>query len=207
MSEPHATTSALPPDLLLQAYSQGMFPMAMESGELGWFSPDPRGIIPIQGFHIPHGMKKLLRECPFDIRFDTAFATVMHGCAMRESTWINEAIMRSYIRLHELGYAHSVEAWQDRRLVGGLYGVSIGGAFFGESMFSRVSGASKVALCSLVRRLNDRGYRLLDTQWITEHLRMFGAREIPRQDYMHRLRSALRLDCDFNDSPRGSAIG
>lgn len=200
MSEPHSTTNALPPDLLLQAYSQGMFPMAMESGELGWFSPDPRGIIPIQGFHIPHGMKKLLREAPFDIRINTAFATVMRGCALRETTWISEAIMRSYIRLHELGYAHSVEAWQDRRLVGGLYGVSIGGAFFGESMFSRVSGASKVALCTLVQRLNDRGYRLLDTQWSTTHLRMFGACEIPRHEYMHRLRAALRLDCDFADA-------
>jgi leucyl/phenylalanyl-tRNA--protein transferase len=199
MSEPHAIANALPPDLLLQAYSQGMFPMAMESGELGWFSPDPRGIIPIQGFHVPHGMKKLLREEPFEIRINTAFATVMRGCAQRDTTWISDTIFRSYVRLHELGYAHSVETWQGRRLVGGLYGVALGAAFFGESMFSREPGASKFALCSLVKRLEERGYTLLDTQWVTEHLRMFGACEIARAEYMHRLRQALKRECRFTD--------
>ena len=197
MSEPHANANVLPPDLLLQAYAQGMFPMAMESGELGWFSPDPRGVIPIQGFHIPHGMKKLLRDHPFEIRINTAFTTVMRGCAQRETTWISNTILRSYVRLHELGYAHSVETWHGNRLVGGLYGVAVGGAFFGESMFSRESGASKVALCALVKRLDERGFTLLDTQWVTEHLRMFGACEIPRTEYMQRLRVALRRDCGF----------
>ena len=207
MSEPHATAHALPPDLLLQAYAQGMFPMAMESGELGWFSPDPRGIIPITGFHVPHGMKKLLRDVPFEIRINTAFTTVMRGCAQRDTTWINDAIVRSYVRLHELGYAHSVEAWQGRRLAGGLYGVAIGGAFFGESMFSREAGASKFALCALVQRLDARGFKLLDTQWVTEHLRMFGACEISRSEYLHRLRGALKLDCSFADEDYKSSSG
>jgi leucyl/phenylalanyl-tRNA---protein transferase len=199
MSDRQEQLSVLPPDLLLQAYSQGMFPMAMESGELGWFSPDPRGVIPIRGFHIPHGMHKLLRDAPFEIRINTAFTTVMRGCAKRETTWISDTILRSYVRLHELGFAHSVEAWQGRKLAGGLYGVAIGGAFFGESMFSKESGASKLALHALVRRLEIRGFTLLDTQWVTGHLRMFGAYEITRSEYMHRLRLALKLDCRFVD--------
>src|SRR5687768_461745 len=190
MSDRHENLSVLPPDLLLQAYAQGMFPMAMESGELGWFSPDPRGVIPIRDFHVPHGMKKLLRDSPYQIRINTAFATVMRGCAKRETTWISDTILRSYVRLHELGFAHSVEAWHGRRLAGGLYGVAIGGAFFGESMFSKDPGASKVALHALVQRLDVRGFTLLDTQWVTGHLRMFGAYEITRSEYMHRLRLA-----------------
>ncbi len=199
MSDRHENAAVLPPDLLLQAYAQGMFPMAMESGELGWFSPDPRGIIPIRDFHVPHGMKKLLRDAPFEIRINTAFTTVMRGCAKRETTWISDTILRSYVRLHELGFAHSVEAWQGRRLAGGLYGVSIGGAFFGESMFSLEPGASKFALHALVNRLEERGFTLLDTQWVTGHLRMFGAHEISRADYMQRLRQALKLECRFAD--------
>jgi leucyl/phenylalanyl-tRNA--protein transferase len=199
MSDRQEQLSVLPPDLLLQAYSQGMFPMAMESGELGWFSPDPRGVIPIRGFHVPHGMKKLLRDAPFEIRINTAFTTVMRGCARRETTWISDTILRSYVRLHELGFAHSVEAWQGRKLAGGLYGVAIGGAFFGESMFSKEAGASKLALHALVQRLEVRGFTLLDTQWVTGHLRMFGAYEITRSEYMHRLRLALKLDCRFVD--------
>ncbi|HWB05772.1 MAG TPA: leucyl/phenylalanyl-tRNA--protein transferase [Verrucomicrobiales bacterium] len=199
MSDRQENLAVLPPDLLLQAYAQGMFPMAMESGELGWFSPDPRGIIPIRDFHVPHGMKKLLRDAPFQIRINSAFATVMRGCANRDTTWISDTILRSYVRLHELGFAHSVEAWQGRRLVGGLYGVAIGGAFFGESMFSREPGASKIALHALVRRLDDRGFTLLDTQWVTGHLRTFGAHEIPRSEYMQRLRAALKQDCRFVD--------
>jgi leucyl/phenylalanyl-tRNA---protein transferase len=197
MSDRLENISLLPPDLLLQAYSQGMFPMAMESGELGWFSPDPRGVIPIKDFHVPHGMKRLLRDAPFQIRINTAFVSVMRGCAERESTWISDTILRSYTRLHELGWAHSVEAWQGNHLAGGLYGVSIGGAFFGESMFSRVPGASKFALHALVQRLAAARFTLLDTQWVTEHLRMFGAYEIPRREYLHRLQAALQLDCSF----------
>lgn len=197
MSSRMENISLLPPDLLLQAYSQGMFPMSMESGELGWFSPDPRGIIPIREFHVPHGMKRLLRDSPFQIRINTAFVSVMRGCAERESTWISNMILRSYTHLHELGWAHSVEVWQGNQLAGGLYGVAIGGAFFGESMFSRVSGASKVALHALVQRLDEAGFTLLDTQWVTEHLRMFGAYEISRREYLHRLEEALRLERQF----------
>lgn len=171
--------------------------MAMEDGEIGWFSPDPRGVIPLEGFHLPHGLKRLLRRHPFEIRINTAFAHVLEGCASREETWIDPTIHRSYTRLHELGFAHSVEAWREGNLVGGLYGVSLGGAFFGESMFHRESGASKVALHALVERLRARHFTLLDIQWTTPHLLGFGAREIPRSDYLHQLAEAIRLDRSF----------
>lgn len=195
---PSRDTAIIAPDLLLEAYAGGMFPMAMENGEMGWFSPDPRGIIPIKEFHIPHGLKKVLRNNPFEVRIDTAFGSVMKGCADRESTWISDMIHRSYVKLHELGFAHSVEIWQDNTLVGGLYGLAMGGAFFGESMFSRVPNASKVALAHLVRRLDERGFVLLDTQWVTEHLTQFGAHEIPRSTYLKRLNKALNLHCSFS---------
>ena len=200
MSRPQSQPPEAPliaPDLLLEAYAGGMFPMAMENGEMGWFSPDPRGIIPIKEFHIPHGLKKVLRKNPFEVRINTAFSTVMRGCADRESTWISDMILRSYVKLHELGFAHSVEVWQDDVLAGGLYGISMGGAFFGESMYSRVPNASKVALTALVERLEKRGYVLLDTQWVTEHLTQFGAHEIPRATYLKRLNKALDLRCAF----------
>lgn len=195
---PSRDTAIIAPDLLLEAYAGGMFPMAMENGEMGWFSPDPRGIIPIKEFHIPHGLKKVLRNNPFDVRIDTAFGAIMKGCADRESTWISDMIHRSYVKLHELGFAHSVEIWQDNALVGGLYGLAMGGAFFGESMFSRVPNASKVALATLVSRLDERGFVLLDTQWVTEHLTQFGAHEIPRSTYLKRLNKALNLHCSFS---------
>lgn len=195
---PSRDTAIIAPDLLLEAYAGGMFPMAMENGEMGWFSPDPRGIIPIKEFHIPHGLKKVLRNNPFDVRIDTAFGAIMKGCADRESTWISDMIHRSYVKLHELGFAHSVEIWQDNTLVGGLYGLAMGGAFFGESMFSRVPNASKVALATLVSRLDERGFVLLDTQWVTEHLTQFGAHEIPRSTYLKRLNKALNLHCSFS---------
>lgn len=197
MAEPHETPADIPPDLLLQAYASGLFPMSMENGELGWFSPDPRGVIPIADFHIPHGLARKLKANPFEIRTDTDFSGVMKACSERESTWISEVIHRSYTRLHELGYAHSVETWRDGRLVGGLYGVALGGAFFGESMFSRETDASKVALVWLVRRLEQRGFTLLDTQWVTDHLRRFGAHEIPRAEYLTRLEAALTRECIF----------
>ena len=195
---PSRDTAIIAPDLLLEAYAGGMFPMAMENGEMGWFSPDPRGIIPIKEFHIPHGLKKVLRNNPFEVRIDTAFGAIMKGCADRESTWISDMIHRSYVKLHELGFAHSVEIWQDNSLVGGLYGLAMGGAFFGESMFSRVPNASKVALAHLVSRLDERGYVLLDTQWVTEHLTQFGAHEIPRTTYLKRLNKALNLHSSFS---------
>jgi leucyl/phenylalanyl-tRNA--protein transferase len=195
---PSRDTAIIAPDLLLEAYAGGMFPMAMENGEMGWFSPDPRGIIPIKEFHIPHGLKKVLRNNPFEVRIDTAFGAIMKGCADRESTWISDMIHRSYVKLHELGFAHSVEIWQDNTLVGGLYGLAMGGAFFGESMFSRVPNASKVALATLVSRLDARGFVLLDTQWVTEHLTQFGAHEIPRTTYLKRLNKALNLHSSFS---------
>ncbi|MEM0896959.1 MAG: leucyl/phenylalanyl-tRNA--protein transferase [Verrucomicrobiota bacterium] len=186
------------PDFLLQAYRLGIFPMAMEeSGEIGWFSPDPRGIIPLDDFHVPHGLTRTLRKQPFEIRFDTAFAEVMDGCAERETTWIDDTVRASYLELHDRGYAHSVEAWERGELVGGLYGVSLGGAFFGESMFHRVTDASKVALVALVERLRERGFQLLDTQWTTPHLETFGAVEVPKAEYLRRLHQALALKIQF----------
>ena len=193
MSRPKAQPTPAPiiaPNLLLEAYASGMFPMAMENGEMGWFSPDPRGIIPIKDFHVPHGLKKILKKHPYEIRCNTAFADILLGCADRETTWISEMIHRSYVKLHEMGYAHSIEIWQDDLLVGGLYGIALGGAFFGESMYSRVPNASKIALAALVPRLDERGFVLLDTQWVTEHLTQFGAHEIPRAHYLKRLRTA-----------------
>ena len=172
--------------------------MGMDGGEIGWFSPDPRGVIPIDHrFHIPHGLKRTLKRNPFEVRFNTAFSEVMRGCSDRPETWIDGTIFKSYVRLHYLGHAHSVEAWQDGELVGGLYGVSVGGAFFGESMFSRRPDASKVALVALVERMRERGYTLLDTQWTTRHLETFGAHEIPRREYLRLLRRAVGMSCTF----------
>ena len=168
------------PDLLLQAYRLGVFPMAMDDGEIRWFSPDPRTILPLDKFHVSHGLKRERRAEAIEIRIDTCFLTVMRACAAREDTWINEEIIESYGRLHELGHAHSVEAWSANELVGGLYGVAIGGAFFGESMFHHATGASKIALWALVERMRARKFTLLDTQWLTPHLEHFGAREISR---------------------------
>ncbi|MCB1237259.1 MAG: leucyl/phenylalanyl-tRNA--protein transferase [Verrucomicrobiae bacterium] len=180
------------PALLLSAYRGGLFPMSLDhSGGIGWFSPDPRGIIPLDEFHIPHGLRRTLKRNPFEIRVDTAFGEVIRGCARRPTTWISPNIRQSYEKLHELGYAHSVETWRDGKLAGGLYGVAIGGAFFGESMFSRETDASKVALVALVERLRARGFSLLDTQWTTRHLTGFGCREIPRDDYLRLLAEAL----------------
>lgn len=187
------------PEFLLKAYQLGVFPMAMQDGEIAWFSPDPRGIIPLDGFHIPHGLRRTLKKNPFEIRINSQFREVMHGCADRSATWIDESILVSYNRLHAMGYAHSVETWQDGELVGGLYGVVMGGAFFGESMFSRVTDASKVALAHLVERMRERGFRLLDTQWSTPHLKKFGCVEVSRPRYMRLLEEALRMDVRFVD--------
>jgi leucyl/phenylalanyl-tRNA--protein transferase len=188
----------LTPELLLQAYAVGIFPMAesAEQEELFWVDPDQRGILPLDEFHLPRRLRKTLRQEVFEIRCDTAFEAVIRGCAEstadRPKTWINDEIVRLYLALHRRGAAHSVEAWRGGELVGGLYGVSLGAAFFGESMFSRVADASKVALCHLVARLRAGGYRLLDTQFVTEHLAQFGAVEIPRAEYRRRLSGALK---------------
>jgi leucyl/phenylalanyl-tRNA--protein transferase len=189
------------PELLLSAYCQGIFPMAMEpTGEIGWFSPDPRAVIPLDdGFHLPHGLRRALKKNRFTVTADREFENVMRACADRnkDGTWISEEIVASYCELHRLGFAHSVETRLDDKLVGGLYGVHIGGAFFGESMFHRETDASKIALVALVERLRDRGFLLLDTQWQTPHLERFGTREIPRREYLRRLKRAVALDCAF----------
>jgi leucyl/phenylalanyl-tRNA---protein transferase len=187
----------IPASLLLEAYCKGIFPMALENGEIGWFSPDPRGILPLDAFHVPHGLQRVLKKNKFEIRLNTGFEEVIRACGERAQTWISEEIVASYVNLHQLGFAHSVEVWMDEKLVGGLYGVSIYGAFFGESMFHTVTDASKVALVELVNRLNKRGFRLLDTQYVTNHLRNFGAVEIARPKYMRLLKQALALDCKF----------
>ncbi len=188
----------IPPELLLEAYRRGIFPMAMDDGEIAWFSPDPRAHIPLdENFHIPHGLRRALKKNLFEIRINTAFEEVMRACADRGESWISEEIIGSYMELHRLGFAHSVEAWRENQLAGGLYGVSLGGAFFGESMFHRATDASKIALVALVGRLRTCGFALLDTQWITPHLKTFGAREIRRATYLRRLAAALKRECRF----------
>jgi leucyl/phenylalanyl-tRNA--protein transferase len=187
-------------DALLSAYTSGWFPMAVAPGEIRWYSPDPRGIIPLDRFHVSRRLARSLKQSRFEIRLDTSFRAVVEGCAAREDAdgdWIDEEIINSYGALHERGFAHSVETWQDGVLVGGLYGVAIQGAFFGESMFHRVSDASKAALAALVARLRARGYALLDTQWVTGHLAQFGAVEVPRRRYLRLLDDALKVDVSF----------
>jgi leucyl/phenylalanyl-tRNA--protein transferase len=188
---------ALPPELLLEAYASGIFPMGMDDGTIRWFSPDPRGILPLEAFHVPHGLKRALKRPDWELRTDTAFDEVVGACAARDDTWITPLIRKAYRELFTAGHAHSVEIWKDGGLAGGLYGVALGGAFFGESMFHRVTDASKVALWHLVRILRDHGFTLLDTQWTTDHLEQFGAVEIPREDYLERLGEALPLPAAF----------
>jgi leucyl/phenylalanyl-tRNA--protein transferase len=181
----------IPTNVLLEAYSRGVFPMA-EDGEILWFSPERRGLIPLDDrFHVPHGLKKSLRKKPFEVRWNTAFREVMLGCAARDETWIDEVILESYCALHAAGHAHSVECWDEEGLQGGLYGVELPGVFFGESMFSRKTDASKIALVGLVERLREDGFELLDTQWMTGHLRQFGGYELARQEYHAELERVL----------------
>lgn len=189
----------LTPEVLVTAYANGIFPMDVE-GEIQWFSPDPRAIIELDTFHVPKNLARKYRGRRFDVRFDAAFPQVIHACANRdEGTWISEEIEAAYIRLHELGLAHSVESWQTGKLVGGLYGVALGGAFFGESMFHQATDASKIALVALVERLRQRRFSILDVQFTTPHLIQFGVREIPRSDYLARLQTALDQHCQFAD--------
>lgn len=190
---------ALDSELLLRAYRAGFFPMAdARDGEISWYSPDPRAIIPLDRFIVPRSLRRLIHKRLFDIRIDTAFVDVIAACAEREETWISAEILQAYTDLHRRGFAHSMEAWKEGRLTGGLYGVAVGGAFFGESMFSRESGASKVALVALVDRLRLQGFLLLDTQFVTPHLLQFGAAEIPREEYLRRLEEALAVPARFS---------
>jgi leucyl/phenylalanyl-tRNA--protein transferase len=185
---------------LLNAYCEGIFPMGGEDGTVSWYRPRMRGILPIAEFHLPRRFERWFRTHPFEVRWNTAFGDVMRGCADREETWITPAILDVYQELHEMGHAHSAEVWRAGRLVGGVYGVSIGAAFFGESMFSRETHASKVALTCLQRRLHERGYLLHDTQWTTPHLAMFGGREIPCDDYLTLLEHAIQMPVTFDES-------
>jgi leucyl/phenylalanyl-tRNA--protein transferase len=190
----------IPIDALLSAYASGWFPMAIAPGEIRWYSPDPRGIIPLDTFHVPSRLRRTLRQRRFEIRVDTSFAAVITACAERtdaDGNWIDREIIESYCALHARGFAHSIEAWRDGELAGGLYGVSLRGAFFGESMFHRVADASKAALVALVERLRGRGFMLLDTQWTTDHLVQFGAVDIPRRRYLRLLGEALSADVEF----------
>lgn len=198
--------AAIEPGVLLSAYCQGLFPMGMEDGSIGWYRPDWRGILPIADFHVPRRLLRYMKDCPFEVRWNTAFGDVMRGCADRPETWINEVILDSYQILHEMGYAHSAEVWRDEKLVGGVYGVAIGGAFFGESMFSRETQASKVALVHLQWRLKERGFILHDTQWTTPHLAQFGGHEIPAIEYLRLLERALRVQTSFADGPRVGSV-
>ena len=188
------------PALLLQAYASGWFPMAADphrGGRIEWFSPNPRGVLPLDGFHVPARLARVIRQGRFEIRIDTAFEAVMRACAARDETWINEDIIESYVALHRLGFAHSVEAWREARIVGGLYGVALRGAFFGESMYHDETDASKVALVALVERLRERAYVLLDVQWVTPHLHQFGAVEVPRRRYLKLLAESMLLERRF----------
>ena len=191
------------PALLLQAYAAGWFPMGIEpdqGGGIEWFSPDPRGVLPLDDrFHVPTRLQRVLRQRRFDVRVDTRFGEVMRACAVRDETWITPEILDSYLELHRLGHAHSVEAWHQGRLAGGLYGVALRGAFFGESMFHEEADASKVALCALVDRLRARGYALLDIQWVTPHLAQFGALQVRRKRYLKLLDESLKLNCSFTE--------
>lgn len=192
------------PQILLRAYAAGVFPMAESADDrtLYWVEPELRGILPLDRFHASHSLRKSVRRQSFSITIDTVFEEVIEGCAQRApgraSTWINSRIKSLYLQLHRMGFCHSVEAWQEGRLAGGLYGVKIGAAFFGESMFSRRRDASKVALVHLVARLNAGGFQLLDAQFMNDHLRQFGAIEVPRSSYQLMLEAALAGEADFS---------
>jgi leucyl/phenylalanyl-tRNA--protein transferase len=184
---------------LLWAYANGIFPMARaaDDPEIGWYDPDPRGILPLDSFHVPRSLGKAVRKRGYEIRLDTAFRETIEACAARPSTWINAQIVRLYVDLHDAGYAHSIEAWDGEGLAGGLYGVRLGAAFFGESMFAIRPDASKIALVHLVARLIAGGFELLDTQMATDHMIRFGAVEIPRAEYRRRLARALKRQATF----------
>jgi leucyl/phenylalanyl-tRNA--protein transferase len=199
-------------DLLLRAYRLGMFPMAeaRNSKALHWLDPEQRGILPLREFHLPRSLLKTVRGNKFEVTSDTNFAATIAACAQaranRPETWINQELEHLFVELHQLGFAHSVESWKNGRLVGGLYGACMGGAFFGESMFSTETDASKVALVHLVARLRLGGFVLLDTQFITSHLSRFGASEIPRAEYHKRLAAAVEVPARFNANPDAAAL-
>jgi len=205
MTRPFAPGHRIPTDLLLRAYASGVFPMAegADDPEIFWVRPELRGVIPLDRFHVPKSLAKVVRQGRFEIRYDSDFAGVIAGCAeareSRESTWINEPIREAYGELFDIGHCHTVEAWREGELVGGLYGVTLHRAFFGESMFSREADASKVCLVHLVERLKERDFVLLDTQFTTDHLKRFGAVDVPRAKYEQMLEQALSGHAHFQD--------
>ena len=196
------------PQVLLKAYACGIFPMAesADDPQLYWIEPQARGILPLDQISVPKRLRRTVRQSPYQVRIDTAIEAVIDGCAAsrpgRQTTWINARIRNLYLELHRLGYCHSVEVWDETRLVGGLYGVALGGAFFGESMFSEVRDASKIALVHLCARLIHGGFVMLDTQFVTDHLRQFGTIEIDRVDFHRLLEAALQVQANFYRLPR-----
>jgi leucyl/phenylalanyl-tRNA--protein transferase len=191
-------SQTIPPELIEEAYRQGIFPMADEGGRIRWYSPDPRTIIDLDRFHISRRLTRRIRQRKFEITVNRDFEGVLRGCANRKETWISEGIAAAYSALNRLGKAHSVEAYYEERLAGGIYGVSLGGAFMGESMFTIVRDASKVCLAFLVGRLKERGFILFDVQFTTPHLKRFGAVQVSRREYLRRLEKALALPCRFD---------
>jgi len=187
----------LSPELLLAAYAEGYFPMGGHDG-IHWYCPDPRGIIDLAAYGPSRSLRQIIKKSQFEISFNGNFVEVIHGCSVREETWISNEIIEAYTGLHKLGYAHSVETWEKGILVGGLYGVALGGAFFGESMFSKRTNASKIALHYLIDRLRNRGFILLDTQFLNPHLELLGGIEISREEYLAILRKAILLSCIFH---------
>jgi len=206
MSEPIKPLE-ITPTLLLRAYAAGVFPMAQsaEADEIFWVDPKRRGVMPLDRFHVPRKLRGLLRRGGYKVTLDRAFEAVIDGCAAREETWINPEIRDLYGTLHRLGYANSVEVWIDGALAGGLYGVRLGAAFFGESMFSAAPAASQIALVHLVARLKAGGFTLLDSQFVTDHLQRFGAEEIPRAAYHRMLEDALARTADFYSLPEDAS--
>ena len=191
----------LTPDMVLNGYCRGIFPMAEPDGTVYWYDPDPRAILPLDALHIPRSLGRRLRKKDFEVRFNSAFGRVVRACAEpgpgREETWISDDIIESFSLLHDSGFAHSVETWMAGELVGGLYGVSVGGFFAGESMFSRRRDASKIALVALVERLRRRAFGVLDVQFTSDHLARFGVTEISRKAYKSLLKKALEIETDF----------
>jgi leucyl/phenylalanyl-tRNA--protein transferase len=191
------TKELLRPGNMLRLYASGAFPMADDNGKISWFMPEIRTIIPLDNYNIPRSLKKILSGNDFEFKFDTDYINVIRSCADREKTWISEELIEAYMRLYRRGYLHTVETWKNGKLVGGLYGVTFRGAFFGESMFSKVQQASKAALIKLIEHLNAKDFLLLDVQYMTPHLKMFGAVEIGFEEYNKLLYNAYTRGCEF----------
>jgi leucyl/phenylalanyl-tRNA---protein transferase len=193
----YTTDDFLQPELMLRLYANGAFPMADDSGNVNWFLPEIRSIIPLNSYNIPRSLKKIIPELGFNVTFDSSTLAVIEKCSERKPTWISDKLKTAYKKLHKRKHVHSVEIWKNEKLVGGLYGITFRGAFFGESMFSRVPQASKVALVKLLEHLNEKDFIILDVQYMTEHLKMFGAIEISMSEYTELLQRAYEINCEF----------